>query len=704
MNMSGRRTSHLAASFNATLARSQVQGLLDGASISSNEGVSGIVPQGADQLLDDVTTHSSEMDHDDGQGPVRPEDLDHPHNTGTPNHPPGIPNPAVNYVELVQAAERYKQLLEQAQTQNLQNVQTIQALTANQNTMEAQMLTMQQNIQQLINAANAKEAEHARALEETENRVRQETEERIRHEAEANNSVDPDDQAILEAEQKAAAVVQQQAEAEAKRKAEEEIQWKAAEKDKHDAEVAAQNKAEQEAATRYKAEKAIHKAAEKARQEAEENNKKAVETANRKAVEEAETQFKHQLENEVRRHRKDFNDLKQKQAREQAMYQSRLNDMAKEIAAIKTEKAAKQKSLPQPAKYKDLGTLRQEVVNTLPGTVNVNRGGTVPPTGVSINWGDSTIAPPNKQVHFGQRSSTPRRPMNFQDVSHDTITSGTDGPVNTARHSQFTDVQHPEEVATAAVNSTVHAVASELRKMKEPKLAKLKGGYTTEANLFFQSWAKDVQAIVIDRQMSDNEALQLIKEHTEGAAHHQVDNYLDFSDNQTFSGLMKELSTAFESCQDEASLMADFYSRTQLAKENDDQFAEQLQLLARKVICTKQSFRTEAQQALKQQFANGLKDQYHQVTARSILKSKPDLSFVEFRSEIAGVLHTRGKRPLKNVTTNVVEQVECDLVGESQQPSKRRKKGGNTERDDELKAMVAAVLEDNKRLSQKIAP
>ena len=76
-------------------------------------------------------------------------------------------------------------------------------------------------------------------------------------------------------------------------------------------------------------------------------------------MEEAETQFKHQLENEVHRHRKDFNDLKQKQEREQAMYQSRLNDMAREIAAIKnTEKAAKQKSLPQPAKYKDLGTLQ----------------------------------------------------------------------------------------------------------------------------------------------------------------------------------------------------------------------------------------------------------------------------------------------------------------------------------------------------------
>ena len=167
-------------------------------------------------------------------------------------------------------------------------------------------------------------------------------------------------------------MTQQQAEAEAKRKAEEEIQCKAAEKAKHDAEVAAENKAEQEAAARYKAEKLKRKAAEKARQEVEENNKKAIETAKLKALKEAEDQFKHQLEDEVHRHKKEFNDLKQKQQMEQINYQSRLNNMAKEIAAIK-EKAAKQKDLPQPVKYKDLGTLRQEVVNTLPGTVNVNR-------------------------------------------------------------------------------------------------------------------------------------------------------------------------------------------------------------------------------------------------------------------------------------------------------------------------------------------
>ena len=33
---------------------------------------------------------------------------------------------------------------------------------------------------------------------------------------------------------------------------------------------------------------------------------------------------------------------------------------------------------------------------------------------------------------------------------------------------------------------------------------------------------------------------------------------------------------------------------------------------------------------MKQQFANGLKDTYHQISARNILQSKPQLTFTEF--------------------------------------------------------------------------
>ena len=104
--MASGRSSRLAASFNNTIASSQVQGLLDGESITS---VSGTVPE---QILDDVnaTTHTNGVDHNNTQGPVKPEDL-----VTTLNHPPGIPNPAVNYEQLAQTANNYQQMLERSQ-------------------------------------------------------------------------------------------------------------------------------------------------------------------------------------------------------------------------------------------------------------------------------------------------------------------------------------------------------------------------------------------------------------------------------------------------------------------------------------------------------------------------------------------------------------------------------------------------------------
>ena len=54
--------------------------------------------------------------------------------------------------------------------------------------------------------------------------------------------------------------------------------------------------------------------------------------------------------------------------------------------------------------------------------------------------------------------------------------------------------------------------------MREPKLAKLKGGITSGASLFFNSWVKDVRAVILEHAMSNAEALQLVKDYTEGKA------------------------------------------------------------------------------------------------------------------------------------------------------------------------------------------
>ena len=68
---------------------------------------------------------------------------------------------------------------------------------------------------------------------------------------------------------------------------------------------------------------------------------------------------------------------------------------------------------------------------------------------------------------------------------------------------------------TTIVGNTMSAVASEFKKMREPKLAKLKGGITSGASLFFNSWVKDVRAVILEQSMSNAESLQLVKDDTE---------------------------------------------------------------------------------------------------------------------------------------------------------------------------------------------
>ena len=386
----------------------------------------------------------------------------------------------------------------------------------------------------------------------------------------------------------------------------------------------------------------------------------------------------------------------------EAHYQAKLEEMAKQINAMKADST--KKPPPQPSARKSLGTLKREVFETIPGTVNTKRGSAAPTTGFSVNWDENTLPQSNKQVHFGC-TSTPRHtlPINLHDESEEIISGSSlnsSKPMPVPRKNKSMDPTCPEGVAAATFNSTVHVMASEFKKLKEPKLAKLKGGYSSEANLFFQGWAKDVQAVVVDRQLTDSEAIQLIKEYTEASSRKQVDSFLDLTEYPTFETLMKELASVYSPPDDDASLMAEFYGRKQLAKESDDAFAEELQLLARKIINAKPGFRSEANTAMKQQFANGLKDPYHQISARNILQSKPQLTFTEFRTEMSVILRSRVKRP-KTVNTNAVDNIYVQDE-EPPKPAKRRKQEGDSQSQAELLAKVAAVQANNQRLQEKL--
>ena len=56
-----------------------------------------------------------------------------------------------------------------------------------------------------------------------------------------------------------------------------------------------------------------------------------------------------------------------------------------------------------------------------------------------------------------------------------------------------------------------HEVAQEFKKIHEPKISKLKGGYLANAALIFNSWLKVIDMCVQDHNLTENEAVQLVE-------------------------------------------------------------------------------------------------------------------------------------------------------------------------------------------------
>ena len=71
--------------------------------------------------------------------------------------------------------------------------------------------------------------------------------------------------------------------------------------------------------------------------------------------------------------------------------------------------------------------------------------------------------------------------------------------------------------------------AQEFKKVREPKLAKLKGIYSANATIIFNSWLKDIQMYVFEWNFSSGEAIQLMKDLTFKHARNAVEFYLQMT-------------------------------------------------------------------------------------------------------------------------------------------------------------------------------
>ena len=139
-------------------------------------------------------------------------------------------------------------------------------------------------------------------------------------------------------------------------------------------------------------------------------------------------------------------------------------------------------------------------------------------------------------------------------------------------------------------------------------------------NLIFQSWLKDIKAHVEDWNLTEWEAIQLVKDFPTTCTNNKVDFNMGMvvEDQQTSVGIINHLISAFHLAETISELMSDFYSYAQRKNETEDVFTDDLKILVRKIIACKTSFRAEANKQLRHQYFHKLHDQYYAAIAHSV--------------------------------------------------------------------------------------
>ena len=415
--------------------------------------------------------------------------------------------------------------------------------------------------------------------------------------------------------------------------------------------------------------------------------------------------------------------------------QSRAQDQQVTIAELQGQIQALQESItsqkdlpsvPSEGVTQEGENLRDKVFNYVPGTVNTRRGAAVydsPDQPYSfqkhVRFGDR-FKQPDLESDVAESGITPNIPTNtptqLPAPSSTPFRRVSEGPMNNTF--DFSGISptnlgaaHDAATIAAEVSAAAAAQASkEFRHMREPKITKLHGGYSADTKLVFRSWQADILANIHDRELDNKSAIQLIKEQTLDNARREVEFQLDLCGRViTYEDLLKHLSVTFQRGDDEANLLAEFYSRAQKTKETEEAFADELQLLAHKVIIKKPDFRVNLDSTLKQHYASQLLDHNSASIAKTLLVQMSMCSFTEFQNELARVLDTRRKAivkaSLKSVTSKSIEVKEDEEQDVPPPPTKPSNKPSSSiiKKDKKINAQSAQIKDLRQKLDQAVA-
>ena len=264
-----------------------------------------------------------------------------------------------------------------------------------------------------------------------------------------------------------------------------------------------------------------------------------------------------------------------------------------------------------------------------------------------------------------------------------------------------------QDAATIAAEVLAAAVAQaskEFWQMQEPKITKLHGGYPADAELVFRSWCMDILANIQDRELDNKAAIKLIKEQTDNA-HHEVEFQLDLCGRDImYQNLLRHLSITFQGGDDEANLLAEFYSHGQKLKESEEAFVDELQILARKVIIKKPDFGVNLDMTLKQHYASQLLDCNSASIAKTLLVQMQQCSFTEFGNELAWVLDTRCHAISKASTKPIMmKSIEVEEEDEEDAPLPPKPLKSLAKKDKKITAQSAQIKDLRSKLDQAVA-
>ena len=168
---------------------------------------------------------------------------------------------------------------------------------------------------------------------------------------------------------------------------------------------------------------------------------------------------------------------------------------------------------------------------------------------------------------------------------------------------------------------------------------------------------------------------------------------------------MNHLKNAFQSGETISKLISDFYSQSHKTNELEDAFADDLQILVRKIIACKPSFRAEANEQLKNQYAHKLHDQYYAATAHSVLQiSNPSKTFTQFWGHLALTFGSHSRLGKVSSWTAAIETTASMISEVAQQPKLSKNSRQRQNKINQQAAKISSLEVQNQKLAQLLEP